>query len=154
MCVCACACVCVFLCAYWAELAGQREAAGRALVHGMPHLAHPAHPARTHKRTCNTPSPTQNTHKPPRTHQVPFLSREREAVHGQGVVLEALQALYNICKFNKRVHLEVAATGGIVPHLCRCAWLRAAPAAVRACVGSVSLQCLSCLACACGRRGG
>jgi hypothetical protein len=61
---------------------------------------------------------------------VPFLSREREAVHGQGVVLEALQALYNICKFNKRVHLEVAATGGIVPHLCRCAWLRAAPAAV------------------------
>jgi hypothetical protein len=51
--------------------------------------------------------------------QVPFLSREREAALGQAVVLEALQALYNICKFNRRVHLEVAATGGIVPHLCR-----------------------------------
>jgi hypothetical protein len=51
--------------------------------------------------------------------QVPFLSREREAASGQAVVLEALQALYNICKFNRRVHLEVAATGGIVPHLCR-----------------------------------
>eukprot|EP00775_Hariotina_reticulata_P013544 gene13544-13671_t len=50
---------------------------------------------------------------------VPFLSREREAMVGQAVVLEALQALYNICKFNKRVHLEVAATAGIVPHLCR-----------------------------------
>ncbi|WIA33289.1 hypothetical protein OEZ86_006429 [Tetradesmus obliquus] len=50
---------------------------------------------------------------------VPFLSREREAASGQAVVLEALQALYNICKFNRRVHLEVAATGGIVPHLCR-----------------------------------
>jgi hypothetical protein len=50
---------------------------------------------------------------------VPFLSRDREALVGQAVVLEALQALYNICKFNKRVHLEVAATAGIVPHLCR-----------------------------------
>jgi hypothetical protein len=39
---------------------------------------------------------------------------------GQAVVLEALQALYNICFFHKRVHLEVAATSGIVPHLCRC----------------------------------
>jgi hypothetical protein len=51
--------------------------------------------------------------------QVPFLSRECEAVHGQAVVLEALQALYNICFFHKRVHLEVAASSGIVPHLCR-----------------------------------
>lgn len=61
------------------------------------------------------------------TQQVPFLSREREAVHGQAVVLEALQALYNICFFHKRVHLEVAATSGIVPHLCRSelTWRRA-----------------------------
>jgi hypothetical protein len=48
-----------------------------------------------------------------------FLSRESEAASGQAVVLEALQALYNICFFHKRVHLEVAATSGIVPHLCR-----------------------------------
>lgn len=51
--------------------------------------------------------------------QVPFLSRDCEAAHGQAVVLEALQALYNICFFHKRVHLEVAASNGIVPHLCR-----------------------------------
>lgn len=51
--------------------------------------------------------------------QVPFLTRQSEAVLGQSVVLEALGALYNICKFNKKVHLEVAATAGIIPHLCR-----------------------------------
>jgi hypothetical protein len=38
---------------------------------------------------------------------VPFLSREREAAVGPEAQLEALHALYNICKFNKRVHLEV-----------------------------------------------
>lgn len=76
--------------------------------------------------------------------QVPFLSREAEAVHGQAVVLEALQALYNICFFHKRVHLEVAASSGIVPHLCRSAgapdtvqndllpWLTGQPQAVYA----------------------
>eukprot|EP00878_Enallax_costatus_P026428 GHUV01028360.1.p1 GENE.GHUV01028360.1~~GHUV01028360.1.p1 ORF type:complete len:341 (+),score=134.42 GHUV01028360.1:226-1248(+) len=53
------------------------------------------------------------------TQLVPFLSRQTEAVMGQDVVLQALGALYNICKFNKKVHLEVAATAGIIPHLCR-----------------------------------
>lgn len=42
---------------------------------------------------------------------VPFLSREREAVAGPDAQLEALHALYNICKFNKRVHLEVGGRG-------------------------------------------
>ncbi|KIZ03198.1 hypothetical protein MNEG_4758 [Monoraphidium neglectum] len=58
---------------------------------------------------------------------VPFLSREREAAAGPEAQLEALHALYNICKFNKRVHLEVAATAGIVQHLCRFA-LESSPA--------------------------
>jgi hypothetical protein len=40
---------------------------------------------------------------------VPFLSREREGAVGPDAQLEALHALYNICKFNKRVHLEVRA---------------------------------------------
>jgi hypothetical protein len=54
---------------------------------------------------------------------VPFLSRDREAgpAGQQELQLEALHVLYNICKFNRHVHLEVAATGGIVPHLCRLA---------------------------------
>jgi hypothetical protein len=53
---------------------------------------------------------------------VPFLSRDREGPAGQQELqLEALHVLYNICKFNRHVHLEVAATGGIVPHLCRLA---------------------------------
>jgi hypothetical protein len=51
--------------------------------------------------------------------QVPFLSREREAQVGQAVTLEALQSLYCTCKYDKRAHLELAATSGIVPHLCR-----------------------------------
>jgi len=59
---------------------------------------------------------------------VPFLSREREPATGPDAQLEALHALYNICKFNKRVHLEVAATAGIVQHLCRFA-VESSPAA-------------------------
>lgn len=53
---------------------------------------------------------------------VPFLSREREGAVGPEAQLEALHALYNICKFNKRVHLEVrlrAVCGCSV-----CGWLR------------------------------
>mmetsp|Transcript_5084 Transcript_5084/g.11041 ORF Transcript_5084/g.11041 Transcript_5084/m.11041 type:complete len:1296 (+) Transcript_5084:141-4028(+) len=52
---------------------------------------------------------------------VPFLSKERCAAVGTEVQLEALHALHNICKFNKKVHLEAAASAGIIPHLCRLA---------------------------------
>ncbi|GFR52579.1 hypothetical protein Agub_g15172 [Astrephomene gubernaculifera] len=34
------------------------------------------------------------------------------------VQMEALNALYNLCMFNKKVHLEAAASAGIIPHLC------------------------------------
>jgi hypothetical protein len=50
---------------------------------------------------------------------VPFLAKDKEVLLGQELQLEVLHALYNICKFNRRVHLEVAATAGLVPHLCR-----------------------------------
>ena len=50
---------------------------------------------------------------------VPFLAKDKEVLLGQQLQWEVLHALYNICKFNRRVHLEVAATAGLVPHLCR-----------------------------------
>lgn len=50
---------------------------------------------------------------------VPMLAKEREAAVGPDVQMDALHTLYNICKFDKKVHLEVAATAGVVPHLCR-----------------------------------
>lgn len=50
---------------------------------------------------------------------VPFLSRDWDSPPRREAQHEALHALYLICKFNKKVHLEVAAAAGAVPHLCR-----------------------------------
>ncbi len=49
---------------------------------------------------------------------VPLLAKDKEAL-GPSVHKEVLHALYNICQLNKRVHLELAATANLVPHLCR-----------------------------------
>mmetsp|Transcript_24751 Transcript_24751/g.62835 ORF Transcript_24751/g.62835 Transcript_24751/m.62835 type:complete len:1266 (-) Transcript_24751:519-4316(-) len=52
---------------------------------------------------------------------VPYLSKETAdmgpGTTGHEVQLEALQALYNICKFNKKVHLEAAANVNAIAHL-------------------------------------
>ncbi|GIL49282.1 hypothetical protein Vafri_5411 [Volvox africanus] len=34
------------------------------------------------------------------------------------VQMEALNALYNLCMYNKKVHMEAAASSNIIPHLC------------------------------------